>query len=70
MLSKKVSATLIACVSLVTALPHSGTNFEKRYTEHEILQALAGTYSLVNTTRYKNSITIAAFPTLTVHTVP
>jgi hypothetical protein len=42
----------MACVSLATALPHIASSVTKRCTEHEILIALAGTYTLVNTTRY------------------
>jgi hypothetical protein len=53
MLFNNIPAKLIACASLAFALPRSDTDVEKRYTEHQILKALAGTYSLVNTTRYQ-----------------
>jgi hypothetical protein len=46
------TAAVLASASLVIALPRSGSGVEKRCTEHDILKALAGTYSLVNTTRY------------------
>ncbi|KAF2820290.1 hypothetical protein CC86DRAFT_119209 [Ophiobolus disseminans] len=49
-----VATALLTCASFTTALPHSGHSLEKRCTEHEILKALAGTYSLVNTTSALN----------------
>jgi hypothetical protein len=42
---------LLAFAALASALPNSLTNVQKGCTEQQILKALAGTYSLVNTTR-------------------
>jgi hypothetical protein len=48
MLLKTIPAALAVFASLANALPNA---IAKRCTEHEILAALAGTYTLVNTTR-------------------
>lgn len=47
---------LLATASLTAALPHFEKDIGKRSTEQEILNALAGTYTLVNTTRYTTSL--------------
>jgi hypothetical protein len=51
MLLINVPTTLLAFAALASALPNNLKNVEKRSTEQQILKALAGTYSLVNTTR-------------------
>jgi hypothetical protein len=51
MLLTNIPTTLLAFAALTSALPSSFKNIEKRSTEQEIIKALAGTYSLVNTTR-------------------
>lgn len=43
---------LLACASLAAARPSSNPYPQKSYTETEILGALAGTYTLINTTRF------------------
>jgi hypothetical protein len=60
-------AKLLACASLVSALPHNSPPIERRCTEHEILKALAGTYSLVNTTRYPTFLSTTPCSTSDIH---
>jgi hypothetical protein len=51
MFLNNIPIKLLAFAALASALPSSLTNVQKGCTEQQILKALAGTYSLVNTTR-------------------
>ncbi|KAL6705934.1 hypothetical protein ACN47E_006213 [Coniothyrium glycines] len=59
-----LSAIFLAVLSAVvaTALPHAASPVDKRCSEHEILKALAGTYSLVNTSSTLNGVSIPDEP--------
>ncbi|KAH3911465.1 hypothetical protein HBI56_103630 [Parastagonospora nodorum] len=58
MMLPNLSTKLLACASLAAALPSSNPYPQKNYTETEILGALAGTYTLINTTSALNGVSI------------
>ncbi|KAH7390964.1 Lipocalin-like domain-containing protein [Phaeosphaeria sp. MPI-PUGE-AT-0046c] len=55
---KNIPTQLLFCASLASALPRNDPSASKSCTDSEILAALAGTYSLVNTTSALNGVPI------------
>ncbi|KAH7086278.1 Lipocalin-like domain-containing protein [Paraphoma chrysanthemicola] len=58
MFFKSLPVALLTCASLANALPRSKTGTPSNSTEQDIIKALAGTYSLINTTSALNGVPI------------